>query len=248
MARWILATMTVALTVVACDTSPPTEQSASMASVENEGLAYPFQLTSAQRSGRVIYESVCWTCHGAGGRGDGPGVEVGSVTAPPNFHEDPIASMSVADLEHLFSRAMEADDPLHPHMSTVAQLLKPESFRNALSYIPALTWPPEIPGSAMAGRDQYGKRCQACHGEDGLGHGTAADVLLVPPAQFPTDTLVAAKDWDGLRRRIREGGELHGSSMPRWGAVLSDDEIWDLVAYVASFQGSDVFSGPPMGP
>ena len=78
--------------------------------------------------------------------------------------------------------------------------------------------------------------------------GTAADVLLVAPAQFPSDTLIAARDWEGLFRRIREGGEVHGSSMPPWGIMLSEDEMWDLVAYIASFQGGDVLSDPPTGP
>jgi len=246
MARWILVTAAVALTVASCDTAP-LPQDATPAAVANEGAPYPFQLTEAQQSGRVIFEAVCWTCHGTSGWGNGPGVQVGSMTPPPNFHEDPIRSMSVDELEGLFTPVVDGDDSSHPHMSTVAQLLKPETFQDALSYVPALIWPPEIPGSALAGRDRYETHCRACHGEDGQGHGTAADVLLVPPAQFPTDTLIAKQDWNALNRRIREGGEVHGSSMPEWGVVLSDEEIWDLVAYIASFQGAAVLSAPPTG-
>jgi mono/diheme cytochrome c family protein len=246
MARWILATVALGLTLAGCDTAPP-PQGTSSAEAPGERVPYPFQLTEAQRSGRVIFEAVCWTCHGLSGRGDGPGVQAGSVSPPPNFHEEPHRSMGVDDLEGLFTQAMEGDDPSHPHMRTVARILRPETFRSALSYVPALVWPPEIPGSALVGRDRYATHCTACHGEDGQGHGTAAEVLLVPPAQFPTDTLIAAGDWNGVNRRIREGGEIHGSSMPEWGVVLSDEEIWDLVAYIASFQGADVLSEPPAG-
>ncbi len=40
-----------------------------------------------------------------------------------------------------------------------------------------------------------------------------------------------------LHRAGPAGGQLlHRSPMPAWGLVFSDDEIWDLVAYVASFQ------------
>jgi len=246
MARWILSTVAVGLAVAACDTAQ-SPQDTTPAAALSERVPSPFQLTEAQRSGRVIFEAVCWTCHGTSGRGDGPGVQAGSVPAPPNFHEEPIRSMGVDELEGLFTPAMQGEDPSHPHMRTVAQILRPETFRSALSYVPALVWPPEIPGSAVVGRDRYTTHCMACHGEDGQGHGTAAEVLLVPPAQFPSDTLIAARDWNALNRRIREGGEVHGSSMPEWGVVLSDEEIWDLVAYIASFQGADVLSEPPTG-
>jgi mono/diheme cytochrome c family protein len=85
--------------------------------------------------------------------------------------------------------------------------------------------------------DLYESRCTGCHGVEGDGAGYASGALAtVKPADFRTDTLVAAGDFEGLFRRIREGGRsVHGSSMPPWGMVLSDDEIWDLVAYVATF-------------
>lgn len=251
MARWILAATTLVLASSACEAGPATEapppDDPVPAAAGAETLALPFELTERQASGRVIFETVCWTCHGTSGRGDGPAVEAGTVPRPPSFHADPIASLSAAELENRFRRALAGDDASHPHMRYVVSLLKAERFQDALSYVPAVTWPPEIPGSAMAGRARYERLCMACHGADGQGHGTAADVLLVPPARFPSDTLVAASDWDGLFRRIKEGGQgVHGSSMPPWGVMLTDEEVWDLVAYVASFQ-RDRLSPPPTG-
>lgn len=245
MGRRILVITALAALTGACEASPPSTTADSTPPViaQTEGLALPFEMTEQQQAGRLIYETMCWTCHGESGRADGPAVVVGSVPAPPSFYAEPLVSMSAADLERLFGRAMEGDDPSHPHMRYVAELLKPERFRDALSYVPLVTWPREIPGSAMAGRARYEDLCMACHGEDGQGHGDAADVLLVPPAQFPTDTLIAASDWEGVFRRIRAGGEVHGSSMPSWGVMLTEDETWDLVAYIASFQ-SDRLAPP----
>lgn len=245
MNRRIMVAALLAAATFACE-GPPRADSADDAPPvigRAEGLAMPFEMTDQQREGQLIYETMCWTCHGQAGRADGPAVAAASVPAPPSFYDEPIASMSAADLERRFSRAMTGDDPSHPHMRFVAQILKPERFRDALSYIPLVTWPEEIPGSAMAGRAQYERLCMACHGEGGQGDGEAADVLLVSPAQFPTDTLIAASDWDAVFERIREGGKVHGSSMPSWGVMLTAEETWDLVAYVASFQ-SDRLAPP----
>lgn len=247
MSRRIMLAALLAAATFACEGSPRTgtaDEAPPMVG-ETEGLAMPFEMTTQQRDGRLIYETMCWTCHGEAGRGDGPAVTAGSVPAPPSFHAEPIASLSAADLERRFSLAMTGDDPSHPHMRFVAQLLKPDRFRDALSYVPLVVWPAEIPGSAMAGRAHYERLCMACHGEDGQGEGEAADVLLVPPARFPTDTLIAASDWDAVFERIREGGKVHGSSMPSWGVMLTAEETWDLVAYVASFQRENL--APPPG-
>jgi hypothetical protein len=40
-------------------------------------------------------------------------------------------------------------------MQFVASLLKPERFGDALSFVQVLAYPPEIPGSAFAGKAIY---------------------------------------------------------------------------------------------
>jgi mono/diheme cytochrome c family protein len=199
----------------------------------------PFDLTPIQARGRVLYETMCWTCHGLAGRGDGPAVEAGAVgLAPPTFHTADYAESDAGRLEGRFRVGINGTDPEHPHMQYVASLLKPEKFAEALSFIPVLAYPPEIPGSAFAGQALYEYRCIGCHGVSGRGDGTAAASLrITPPADFTQDTLIASRDWDGLYKRVQEGGhEVHGSSMPPWGMVLTGAEIWDLVAYIATFQ------------
>ena len=195
-------------------------------------------LTDAQKAGGITFQTVCWSCHGTDGRGDGPAVKAGVVNPPPNFLTDDYANATQATLERRFQASLQGNDPSHPHMQYVASLLKPEKFNEALAYIPALSWPPEIPGSALNGQRIFQFRCAACHGPTGQGNGpAAASLVTMAPANFTTDTLVARKNWDGVYKRIKEGGQsIHGSAMPTWGVILDDSDIWDLVAYLATFQ------------
>lgn len=238
----------VCLVVVACGgpaESPPSDAAA--AAVGEDGAPVP--LTAVQEEGRLIYETMCWTCHGVAGRGDGPAVGAGAIPPPPSFHSQEYAGLTTEALEARFTPSVTGADTGHPHMQYVASLLRPDRFAAALSFIPALIYPPELPGSALAGERSYDSRCSGCHGESGRGDGPASQSLvLMPPADFTTDTLIAAADWDAVFNRIREGGRaVHGSSMPPWGVVLSEPETWDLVAFLGTFQPG-VLSEPDFQP
>jgi mono/diheme cytochrome c family protein len=193
-------------------------------------------LTPIQEEGQVVFESVCWTCHGSAGHGDGPARTEDIV--PPTFQTQDYALASEGTLRQRFQASLSDEDPEHPHMQYVARLVKPESFDAALAFIPALAYPPEIPGSAINGGRIYQFRCSGCHGVAGLGDGpAAANLVEVKPADFTSDTLVAKRDWDAVYAKIRAGGQhVHGSLMPAWGVVLNNSDVWDLVAYLATFQ------------
>ena len=250
--RTRIAALVIVATPLACgeQAAPPPEGPAAGAAVA-PAPALLTTLSDEQAEGRAIYQSVCWTCHGAGGRGDGPVVGADTVGVPQDFVAGDYAAIPMDELVNRFQASLTGDgvDPDHPHMRSVVELLKPDRFRTALSYIPVLAYPSGIPGSALTGMDLYQTRCAACHGEQGDGQGYAADALIPQPADFRTDTLVATGDWDGLFNRIREGGRaVHGSSMPPWGAALSDAQIWDLVAYVATFDPGVLPGVPGRGP
>jgi cbb3-type cytochrome c oxidase subunit III len=240
------------LAVLACDErpAPATDQGAEAGEATAQGAPLLARLSADQLEGRMIFRSMCWTCHGADGRGDGPAVQAAATGQPPDFITGGYASLTVPELEARFKAALEGEgaDPAHPHMQYVASLLRPERFRAALSYVPVLAYPPGIPGSALAGMDLYETRCTGCHGEHGDGAGYASGALVtMKPADFRSDTLVAAGDFEGMFLRIRDGGQsVHGSSMPAWGVALSDADIWNLVAYVATFQ-AEVLPPLPAG-
>lgn len=207
----------------------------------------PFALTAKQERGREVFEGVCWTCHGSSARGDGPVVKRGAVKAPPDLTRGEYTKVTEAQLVARFRAALAGEDTTHPHMRHVISFLSEESFLDALAYLPALTYPPEVPGSALQGWKIYDFRCSSCHGPEGRGRGPVANQLVVAPANFTADTLIAASNFQGLHDRIRiGGGPVHGSAMPPWGQIFDDNDIWDLVAFISTFQPQRL-SPPPTG-
>lgn len=101
------------------------------------------------------------------------------------------------------------------------------------------------PGAADKGKEIYDKRCTWCHGAEGAGDGAAKDRLNPPPRDFTSGNYkiktssfeeLAPND-DDVFRMIRDG--MPGTAMPGWSSLLSEQDMWDLVAYVKSFAGFD---------
>lgn len=206
----------------------------------------PFPLTPAQERGRAIFESVCWTCHGLAGRGDGPVAAAAAGPAPPDLTVGEYPSLSGEQLLDRFEANAESADARHPHMRFVLSFMDREAFSDALGYIPALAYPPELPGSALNGRLLYQRHCAPCHGMSGDGRGSAADMLSMQPSSFRQDTLIATHRFEALHDKILQGGGLlHGSPMPAWGMFFDEHMAWDVVAYISSFQHG-VLSEPPV--
>jgi DMSO reductase family type II enzyme heme b subunit len=99
------------------------------------------------------------------------------------------------------------------------------------------------PGNADNGAEVYAKRCVGCHGEEGDGSGPAAERLNPPPRDFTLGQYkikttgfddIVPNDED-LFRMIRNG--MPGTAMPGWGDLLSEQDMWDLVAYIKTFAG-----------
>jgi mono/diheme cytochrome c family protein len=208
----------------------------------------PFGLTAAQQTGKAVYDNLCWTCHGEAGRGEGPEVRAGQVPRAASFHAPERVDLSAEQLRERVDSAMTADSE-HPHTRFLGTVLEEPRFREALDYIPALVYPTEIAGSAMAGRAHYMELCVGCHGPRGEGDGPVAHLMAVQPASFPTDTLLATGDFQAVHDWIMEGaGRVHGASMPPWDAILTEDEIWDVVAYISTLQPGTTPGDPPTGP
>ena len=77
-----------------------------------------------------------------------------------------------------------------------------------------------------------------CHGADGKGTGPVAQGLPHPPADLTHHFHRAPGDGDAyLFWRVSEGGQVEPfkssqSTMPAYKTVLSEDQRWDVLAYV----------------
>ncbi|MCC6146605.1 MAG: c-type cytochrome [Anaerolineaceae bacterium] len=89
--------------------------------------------------------------------------------------------------------------------------------------------------AAEKGKGIYTTNCASCHGDSGKGDGPAGASLDPHPGNL--DVAQANGD-DYLFWRISEGGMTapFNSSMPAWKAILSEDEIWQVVAYIDTFK------------
>ncbi len=85
-------------------------------------------------------------------------------------------------------------------------------------------------GDPVSGREIYANTCIRCHGIDGKG---ALDIKLVPPPADLTSLTVQSRLDGTLFRRIH-GGKPN-TAMGAWKHALSDEEIWDVLAYVRTF-------------
>ncbi len=90
--------------------------------------------------------------------------------------------------------------------------------------------------AAEAGKGIYEVNCASCHGPLGKGDGPAAAALEPKPKDL-TAVQTSLTD-DFVFWRISEGGlnMTPPSAMPAWKAVLSEDQIWQLVTYIRTLK------------
>ena len=114
----------------------------------------------------------------------------------------------------------------------------------ALAALVAGVAPAALAGDAAAGKTLYTTNCFSCHGETGKGDGPVGVALQPPPRDFSKGDFVFDTDGDGskgtdadLTNVIKNGAMKYGGSplMAPW-AILSDDDIANLVAYIRTLK------------
>jgi mono/diheme cytochrome c family protein/plastocyanin len=117
----------------------------------------------------------------------------------------------------------------------------------------AAIWAQNTTPKALAeGQQIYAQNCAACHGESGGGDGVFADELaaagadsmqamsgsmemsMQAPADFSDPQRMLGASPALLHGKILRGGM--GTGMPMWGSIFTDQEIWNVIAYLYSFQ------------
>lgn len=105
-------------------------------------------------------------------------------------------------------------------------------------------WSPKFGATLVAGADpNHGKTyyysyCIACHGWLMHGDGPSASELNPRPRTLTRGDYMQKKTNLELFTVIKGGGESVSlsSSMPNWGNVLQDQDIWDIIAFIRAMQ------------
>ena len=117
----------------------------------------------------------------------------------------------------------------------------------------AYIWKSNTTRESLAnGKNLYSQNCAACHGEQGAGDGVFADdvaasgessmqtmtgadsMMMQTPVDFTNATRMLGASPALLQGKILRGGM--GTGMPMWGSIFTEEQIWDLIAYLYSFQ------------
>jgi mono/diheme cytochrome c family protein/plastocyanin len=117
----------------------------------------------------------------------------------------------------------------------------------------AYLWQSNTTKESLAnGQQLYAQNCAACHGENGAGDGVFADnlqsagessmqtmtgadnMMMQTPIDFTNPTRMLGASPALLQGKILRGGM--GTGMPMWGSIFTEEQIWDLIAYLYSFQ------------
>lgn len=93
-------------------------------------------------------------------------------------------------------------------------------------------------GAKNPGVTKYQQFCTACHGADGAAAGAAAAAMNPRPRNFTDKAWQDSVDDAHIAKVIKEGGSAVGLSptMAPWGAMVSDDEIKQMVAHIRGFK------------
>jgi mono/diheme cytochrome c family protein len=85
---------------------------------------------------------------------------------------------------------------------------------------------------ASAGAEVFKTNCESCHGPQGHGDGPAGAALDPAPKNL-VDVAAQAGD-DYLFWRVNTGKE--GTAMVAWKGILTDEQIWQAVAYIRTLK------------
>jgi len=106
--------------------------------------------------------------------------------------------------------------------------------------------------SLTNGQNLYAQNCAVCHGENGAGDGIFADdlaqagedamqsmtgahdMVMQAPPDFTDPIRMLGASPALLQGKILRGGM--GTGMPMWGVIFTEEQIWDLISYLYSFQ------------
>ena len=183
-----------------------------------------------KEAGKVLYNSRCWPCHGPTGRGNGPAAT--ALKPPPANFTDPDQVVARTGLRLYTALTVGV-----PGTAMAPQDLSEKEKFDLIAYLRSLVQfsqsksgsGEEVPeGRLGSGKEIYDKRCWSCHGVRGEGDGPAAIAMIPPPTRFA--------DYEKMKDRPAaewfHAIQLGVSGTAMYPQRLTDQEAWDLVAYL----------------
>jgi len=155
--------------------------------------------------------------------------------------ESQIASSYLTHDYYVAHSPMETYDELHgdPALHSLSE----EDVWDVVAFI----WYKNISSTALTdGQKLYQANCAACHGENGAGDGQFANEMkaiadqnkdehgIQAPTDFTNAEHLLESKPASLQGLLLRGGM--GTGMPMWGTIFTDEQTWNLTAYLYSFQ------------
>lgn len=219
---------------------------------------------SLYAEGKFVYENNCVVCHGV--MGDGRGEMAASLGIKPRsfktgifkYRSTPWGKLpTTEDLQHTVHNGITgtamgmftnlSDDQLR----AVVEYIKffSRKWRKAENYAPPIELPKQpswlvddaqVTSHAAKGKETFQTVCVACHGPAGDGKGPAAVGLKddwgepVTPADLRQPHLRSGDEPSDIFRVLMTG--LNGTPMVSFAEAFSEEQKWDLVAYILTLR------------
>jgi mono/diheme cytochrome c family protein len=164
--------------------------------------------------GLEIYVDHCELCHGPYGRPHAslpPGVRTPRDLADPAFQR----GIDDAELRTVVRHGRRGMPALSPHWSD-------EDLRALVAFVRLLS----------PGYERYTRYCAACHGDDGRGSGSFAEVAVARPTVVFDRAYFARHDPEQVRAAVWHMVDQKKPSMPHFHSQLSDAQARAIVAYL----------------
>lgn len=214
--------------------------------------------------GRHVFERNCTVCHGA--RGDGKGELAETLQPMPRsfregmfkFRTTPWGALPTdEDLRRTITGGLSGTAMgMFSHLSgqeleSVIVYVKAFSrrWRKAENYAAPLSFPPQPAwfndprlqqDHVQRGQQVFTANCMVCHGATGDGKGEAAAALkdiwgaVAVPSDLRQPHLRCGDAPSDIYRILATG--LNGTPMVSFDAALTEDQRWDVIAYILSIR------------
>jgi cbb3-type cytochrome c oxidase subunit III len=184
------------------------------------------------RRGRAVFRDMCVACHGRFGSGNGI---LANVIDVPMVNFASAKSLAALTDEQLVVTIRYGRGEFMPAWRDVLdenEILDVAAYLRTLPAMALAMKPTDSrPPNPVAGGRLYRAYCLVCHGRDGRSAGPLARKRGYAPMDLTAPGL-AAKTVEDLAATIGGYGRPAATHMPRWSAVLDDETLRDIAAYV----------------